>query len=221
MRFLVALISILFAAPCAAADIVIYRCTDTHGGITLQDTPCRNAAQQERRSLPAPPPAPVASDTPALIATAPTKAPDERDRSAPDFQPTRRTPQPLFLFERHDGETYENTTGIPERRWVPLWALGDDPRAPATALDPDTIGRTSPLRRTARDGTPALAVSAQTLGTWVEDICRPLSPEQICARHRDTLAGFGRRIFNAGQSEGDRLRAEESALRTRLQEECG
>ena len=220
MRALVPLMSILLAAPCAAANIVIYRCTDTQGGIALQDTPCRDAVQQERRSLPAPPPAPVARDRPAPIATAPTTSPEERDRSASDPQATPRTPQPLFLCERHDGETYESTTGIPERRWVPLWALGEDPRAPVTALDPETIGRTNPLRRTARDGTPALAISAQTLGTWVEDICTPLSPGQICARRRDTLAGFGRRIFNAGQSEGDRLRAEERVLRERLSAEC-
>ena len=135
-------------------------------------------------------------------------------------EPSQRRPQPLYVCVRYDGVEYESDTGVPERHWVPLWALGADPRAPSTALDPATIGRTSPLRRTARDGVPAIGVSAMTLGTWVEDVCTALSAAQICARRRDALAGYGRRIFNAGQSEGDRLRAEQAALRRQIREEC-
>lgn len=213
-----ALTLLLIAGTAGAADVVVYRCTDAQGRIALQDKPCADAALQEQRRLPAPTTAPPPS------ATADVARPRAAERSQAPPEPARaprRTPQPLYVCERYDGETYESTTGQPQRRWVPLWALGDDPRAPATALDPATIGRTSPLRRTARDGVPAIGVSAQTLGTWVEDVCVPLSAAQICARRREALAGFGRRIFNAGQSEGDRLRAEERSLRAQVAGECG
>lgn len=213
---------LLFAALLAtsgttpAADIVVYRCTDAMGNVSLQDTPCGKTQQEERRVLRAP--AASAPSMPALVPTTPT-TPESADETTPDVSPTRR-PRPLFVCERYDGVEYESPTGIPERRWVPLWALDADPRAPGTALDPSTIGRTSPLRRTARDGVPALSVSTATLGTWVEGRCTPLTPDQICARRRDALAGYGRRIFNAGQSEADRLRAEQAALRSQIHEEC-
>ena len=204
------------SAATPAADVVVYRCTDAAGNVSLQDTPCGKTQQEERRVLRAP-----AASTPSMptrMPAAPTP-PESVDEIAPD-RSSKRRPQPLFVCERHDGTEYESETGIPQLHWVPLWALGADPRAPGTALDPSTIGRTSPLRRTARDGVPAIGVSAMTLGTWVEDVCTRLSPAQICARRRDALAGYGRRIFNAGQSEGDRLRANEAALRAQIREEC-
>lgn len=212
------LFATLFVASTAtrAAEVVIYRCTDAAGGVSLQDTPCDRTQREERRVLRVP-----RGSSPPLPAPAPTTpaSPAPVDGIVRDAPPPRR-PQPLFVCERHDGIEYESDTGMPERRWVPLWALGADPRATGTALDPSTIGRTSPLRRTARDGVPALGVSAMTLGTWVEDVCTPLSAAQICARRRDALAGYGRRIFNAGQSEADRLRAEQASLRARIRAEC-
>lgn len=207
--------SLLLATATSQADVVVYRCTDAAGAVSLQDTPCGRASQQQRRTLPTP----RAPGQPAPTSKRPMPAmPEPETRAAPDA--VHRGPAPLYLCERYDGQTRESTTGIPERHWVPLWALDADPRAPRTALDPDTIGRTSPLRRTARDGVPALQVNAMTLGTWVEDVCAQLSPAQICARRRAALDDYGRRIFNAGQSEGDALRAEERALRERLAQEC-
>ncbi|MBB5207856.1 hypothetical protein [Chiayiivirga flava] len=216
VRTLAAII-VLLAATAAQADVVIYRCTNDGGAVRQQDTPCRSGENQQRRTLPLPTfpvTAPPASPPPA--ASAPPGAPPPTNESS-----VRRAPAALFLCQHGESnQTYESTTGIPQRRWVPLWALDADPRAPRTALDPTTIGRTSPLRRNARDGVPALQVNALTLGTWVDDVCTPLSPAQICARRRAALDDYGRRIFNAGQSEGDALRAEERALRAQLAQEC-
>lgn len=209
--------SLLLATATSQADVVAYRCTDATGAVSLQDTPCEQSAQQQRRTLPTPR-APEPRPPTAVVRPLPA-GPEPTAPATPDTVP--RDPAPLYLCRRYDGQTRESTTGIPERHWVPLWALDADPRAPRTALDPATIGRTSPLRRTARDGVPALQVNALTLGTWVDDVCTQLSPAQICTRRRAALDDYGRRIFNAGQSEGDALRAQERALRMQLAQECG
>lgn len=217
-RLTIGLLFSVIASLAMAADVVVYRCTGADGHVSLQDTPCDAAANEERRLLrapAAPPPAPVG----ALARD--SAQPAEMQTPSPETNVMPATPPPLWLCERYDGKTYESSTGIPQRHWVPLWALGADPRAPATALDPDTIGQTSPLRPRPGGGTPTLSVSAMTLGTWVEDVCTQLTPTQICAHRRQELAGYGRRIFNAGQSEGDRLRDEQAALRLRIAQECG
>lgn len=211
------LLILLASSPALCADIVVYRCTGTTGVISLQDVPCAAGEREERRRLSAP--VDRAPATNQVFAPSSPQPTHDTVRSSSDATP-RRAPPPLFECERYDGERYESADGIPQRHWVPLWALDADPRTTGSTLDPATIGRTSPLRRTARDGVPALSVSAATLGTWVEDSCRLLSPAQICARRRDALADYGRRIFNAGQSEADRLRAEEASLRAQIREEC-
>ena len=218
MRHLLTALVITTASIAQAADVVVYRCTGADGHISLQDSPCVASAIEERRVLRAPP---VSSDTPSLVAPRPPQSRDNSTATPLDTAPAQRAPDPLWLCQRYDGQTFESSTGIPQRHWVPLWALDADPRAPASALDPQTIGRAGPLRPRPGRGTPTLQVSAMTLGTWVEDVCTPLSPAQICARRHSKLEGYGRRIFNAGQSEGDRLRDEQAALRAQIAAECG
>lgn len=205
------------ASIAQAADVVVYRCIGADGHVSLQDTPCDAAADEERRVLRAPG---ASSNTPPTIVPRTPPPRDDSATSPPDTAPARRAPDPLWLCHRYDGQTYESTTGIPQRHWVPLWALDADPRTPSP-LDSATLGRAGPMRPGPDGGTPTLQVSAMTLGTWVEDTCMQLSPAQICARRQDDLAGYGRRIFNAGQSEGDRLRAEQATLRARIAAECG
>ena len=182
----IALVLLATAAP--AAEITVYRCTDADGAVSLQDKPCAATQTQERRALRAPddPPASAQSSPSPSTRDIDARPGAESDRTTTPALRARRAPAPLYVCERHDGTSYESSTGVGERRWVPLWALGADPRAPADALDPATIGRTSPLRRTARDGEPALQVSAATLGTWVEDRCVALSPAQIRPSPRRT-----------------------------------
>lgn len=206
------------SAATSAADIVVYRCSDGTGAVRLQDTPCRGGEQEQRRVLRTPDVPPAAPPLPSPL-TDNTPAPAAPSGGIAPRRPVR-DPAPLFVCLRHDGSEYESASGIPERRWVPLWALDADPRTQGRALDPASIGRTSPLRRTARDGVPMISISGAALGTWVEGRCTALSPEQICSRRRAALAGYGRRIFNAGQSEADRLRAEEASLRRQMREEC-
>lgn len=218
MRACLPLLLAVVATSATAADVVVYRCTGADGHVSLQDTPCHADADEERRLLRAP----AASPAPAATAPpAPARPADPAPSTPPVERAAVRAPSPAWLCERYDGETYESATGIPQRHWVPLWALDADPRALPHALDPDTIGKAGPLRPRPGGGTPTLQVSAMTLGTWVEDVCRPLTPAQICARRRAELDGYGRRIFNAGQSEGDRLRDEQAALRARIAADCG
>jgi hypothetical protein len=220
-RWLAASILVLLgAAPCRVtqgAQLTVYRCVAGDGAITLQDMPCppgsAEQARQWRRPLEAPP-RPAAA--PSALPEASEPAPE-----APAPVAARRAPAPRFECLRPDGDTYESADGQGEPRWVPLWTVGLDPRAPA-----QTFGRTGarPAPRPAfRPGAPAAPPDAAALGpgVWIRDACRVLGPGEICARRREQIDALARRAHNVGTGEASRLRAQRGALLMLLDEECG
>lgn len=213
--------AILALATCRAshaAEAVVYRCSDADGAVSLQDAPCPPDQAQQRRVFRTPGTGEASRDPPA--ASMPSPAPSAATQPAPTR--AARAPQPLYECLRHDGSVYESTTGIAERRWVPLWVAGLDPRAPPQRFG--TVGRTPPPPPRSGPGLTTATPDpgrAYGAGVWVEDRCRRLSASETCARHRDRIAGLGRRIHNSGQqSERERLRAEQQGLRARHREEC-
>jgi hypothetical protein len=199
-----------------AADTVVYRCSSDAGAVSLQDTPCAPQQTEQRRVMRRP--VELATPEPLPIAPAPGPPPQQ----SPPEPVARRDPQPLYDCRRHDGSVYESQSGIPERRWVPLWVVGLDPRAPPRLFgevgrSPPKAPRSGPGLTTAMPG----AGNAYGAGVWVEDQCYRLPPQEICARRREHLAELGRRIFNGQQRERDRLRVEQRGLRAQLREECG
>ncbi|HEY9255849.1 MAG TPA: DUF4124 domain-containing protein, partial [Stenotrophomonas sp.] len=44
----------LFAAPAAAQDIAIYRCTAADGALTVQNQPCPKGMRQEKKMMQTP-----------------------------------------------------------------------------------------------------------------------------------------------------------------------
>lgn len=206
------------SAPAQSAELTVFRCVDDRGGVTLQDQRCPPGTAEEARQLRRPldpPPAP-------RMAAPQSAAPPAVDIPVADpAAVVRRTPAPRYECLRDDGVIYENDTGIPEVRWVPLWTLGLDPRAPAR-----TFGRTGakPERRADfrprvpdRVDDPALALGP---GAWVEDVCRPLSVGELCRRQRAHIGELAHRAASTTTGEAALLDAERARRRIQYAEEC-
>jgi hypothetical protein len=133
-RLLAACVATFLLATAAAGaaraqgTVVIYRCTDAAGGVTLQNgTPCPKGSKQEVRRMTAPPPAPP---PPAFVAPAPVAAPPAQPAPTPAAEtPTSRVlqpPTPLFACRKWNGDEYLGDTGEPPSECVPLDVRGID-----------------------------------------------------------------------------------------------
>lgn len=130
-----------YSAPAAFAQngVVIYRCTDANGALTIQnDTPCPKGSKQERRVVEAVPvssappfvPPPAAPRTPVSAPAAPISPPSPVAPASPP--PVASEPQsviadsdrlpPPWLYECHtyNDDTYFSESGAPAPRCVTL-----------------------------------------------------------------------------------------------------
>lgn len=152
---LMCLLLLLAAAPLAQAQVVIYRCTDASGAVTLQNgTPCPKGSKEVKRVVEAAPsqsraqflsgsttPAPAAAPatpvappaTPAAaapvaapVASAPAPAAASTDRGL------RTPPPPLFECRTWEGHRYLGDDAQPPPRCIPVAVTGLD-RTNATA----------------------------------------------------------------------------------------
>ena len=97
-----------------AGDVVIYRCTDASGALTLQNAPCPKGMKQEQRTLQGVntvPMAPANSASPPTTAqtrpAAPTRpATQEPAPAAPATDASRLPPPVLFQCTTYDKDTY-------------------------------------------------------------------------------------------------------------------
>lgn len=143
MRMRLLLCSLLLALPAAhGQDVVIYRCTDAAGALTVQnDVPCPNGSQQQRRVMenaPAPtapppayiPPAPVVAapqpEMPAVVASEPASA---TTTGAAIADANRLPPPALFECRTYSNQRYLSDDGNPPQRCAPLQtiSLSGDP----------------------------------------------------------------------------------------------
>lgn len=126
------LLSAADAIPARAA-VVIYRCTDASGAVTVQnDTPCPKGSKQTRRVLETPPPGatpPAPLEPPAIVpAPAPEPAPAPQPAATtpastiPDNE--RLPPPPLFECTTFDNDRYLSDDGTPSERCVTLDVTG-------------------------------------------------------------------------------------------------
>ena len=224
MRFAVAasiagLLALAGATAAAAEAVRVYRCTDAQGAVALQDAPCADDQAEQVRDLqrPVDAPAPPRPAVPSATAAAPLAPAPVQELVVRHVEP-----QPLYECVREDGSRYESTSGRPERRWVPLWTLGLDPRAPPTTFGAVGRPRPSPTLSQPRSSLPAPAPDAYAAGTWIEDRCYRLPAAEVCARRRARADALGRRIFNTvRQSEREQLRLEQRGLEEQVRAECG
>lgn len=195
------------ATPPAAPPVIVYRCTDAAGKVSLQDAPCARGQTQQERQMLRPqdaPPAPPAAPAPPPV-QAPPPAPAPPVYLAP--------PRPLYECVTPDGRRYTSDDGRGNPRWEPLWVLGGGLSRP---------GR--PAAAPAQAAPPHLHAPRWPLvggGGWVRDDCSMLPPAEACARLRDRRAELRTRFFNAQEKERDALRSEERALNARLDNDCG
>jgi len=187
----------------ARQSVVIYRCTDASGAVTVQnDVACPKGTQQQRRVIetePAPhtPPAPPGTPTaPApLVAIAPMPAPSVIE-SPPTDSPAE-VPPPLPLAERNAPP--------------PLFACKTWNREEYLSDDPVPAERCAPMQTTGLGGDPAQGAGAACL--VVTDFCQPVPEAALCERWRDRLMRAEAIVeFNrardpvAAKTELDRLR---------------
>ena len=152
------LFSLLLASGAAPAqsDVVIYRCTDAGGALTVQnDTPCPRGSRQEKRVIqdvpvgpepmrpaPAPPVARAAtSPTPAPSVPAVTRTDARADvapaQSAQADDVERLPPPVLFECRTYDNGRYLSDSGIATERCMALAtsSLDGRPSDVATACE--------------------------------------------------------------------------------------
>jgi hypothetical protein len=201
-RFLLLSLTALLAVSAAhAADVTIYRCTDSKGHLTLP--PPR----------PAPPPAPA-------IAT-----PRE---SAPRYV-MMTPPQPLYECVTPDGERYTSDTGEGHARWEPLWTYGYPAypiRSGGGGYSANIGVRSGNVSGNVRIGerfpsSPPVLVPAMPTGQWVRDVCQRLPQGEVCDRLRDERYELNRRWNIAQPSERAQIDRETRGIDARLANDCG
>lgn len=134
MRLMLLALGLLPAASAFADDVVFYRCTDTAGHLTIQNSPCPKGMREEKKAMqgistvpmgkPARPaaPAPVAPPRPEAVPDAPREEPAE---VVDDGKP-RLPPPVLFQCTTYDRDGYITESSEPQKRCVPLRTVGLD-----------------------------------------------------------------------------------------------
>jgi len=110
-----------FVGGAAAQDVVVYRCEDDQGRVTLQDAACPAGQRQQTRHLQRPQ-APPTTTTATAAATA-TEPPPETPAPAAPAAP-RPSPPPLWQCTAWDGDVRYSENYDPNPRCVPLAVLG-------------------------------------------------------------------------------------------------
>lgn len=133
------------ALPPAAAlaqhrQVVIYRCTDAGGHVTLQnDVACPKGTRQKKQVVDVPPPMPTYQPReqrmPAIVAEeqAEEQAAIESVLPPPVPAAERKPPPPLFQCSTWNQDTYLTEDGTPKERCAPLQVVGLDGRSPQGA----------------------------------------------------------------------------------------
>lgn len=120
----------------ARAGVVIYRCTDAFGRLTVQnDVPCPKGSKQRRQVIDTPPPmpayrAPPAAPKPVVPLVA---APASASPGAGPLLP----PPPLFRCHTVENDSYLSEDGVPSPRCIAQDVVGLDgaPGSGATACE--------------------------------------------------------------------------------------
>ena len=129
----------------ATGQVVVYRCTDTSGHVTIQnDVACPAGTRQERQLIDTPPalPAYVAREVrmPDVVAGEQARVEQAVSEAVADAVPVpvpeseRTLPPLLYQCRTWNGQDYLTEDGTPARRCAPLQLVGlDGPSVPAAA----------------------------------------------------------------------------------------
>lgn len=205
----------------AADDVVIYRCTDGKGRLTLRDSPCAKGERQETRSMVRPKDAP---------SRAPSPMPSQNVVAAASPPPqviVINAPRPLYECVTPDNARYFSESAEGNPRQVPAWTLGAPLFARVPTGEPGRIdfqvenGRVSGNYSSGSLGSVVVpTAAAYGATTWIRDACFPLPPGEVCARVRDRRDELRRRFVIAQPSERAALGREERSIEARLNQDC-
>lgn len=184
IAFALALLGLLCLPAFAQRQIVIYRCTDASGAVTIQnDTACPKGSKQKTSTIDVPPSMPAyearAERMPQIVA-AEKKQEDERAQEAiqdalPPPVPVaeREAPPPLFQCTTWDDQTYVGTEEVPPQRCVPIQVVG---------LDGAVNGAAQACR-------------------YTTDTCEPIPEDGLCRAWRRRLDEAKFRAHFAGEND--------------------
>ena len=187
------LASVTGFAPAAGAQerIVIYKCTDAAGQVTLQnDVACPAGTREERRSVDVPPALPAyvprEERMPAVVAAeqADEDARIDRAIAAPVPPALRKPPPPLFQCSTWDDVHYLTEATAPQTRCAPLQVVG------------------------IAGATPAASACEQ-----VTDQCSAIPEEALCRSWKKRVDEAEFRWKFAGAADGEDPRLEYEQLR--------
>lgn len=126
LRCLVGSLVLLACGASQAAGVVIYRCTDAFGALTVQnDVPCPKGSHQKREviqpaaPMPAYRPVPRPAEPKPVVAPAPVPAPDAAS-AAPVADADRLPPPALYRCNTFDNDSYLSEIATPAPRCVRL-----------------------------------------------------------------------------------------------------
>ena len=126
---------IFLAAPAghAQGNMVIYRCTDSFGALTVQNNvPCPKGSHQDKRVIDVPPPMPAYVPppvAPTVVAAPDPVAPpvvDDTPADAAIADADRLPPPMLFRCNTFDNDSYLSEVAEPPPRCVRLQTVGLD-----------------------------------------------------------------------------------------------
>ncbi|MGO1073447.1 DUF4124 domain-containing protein [Lysobacter sp. CA199] len=223
-----------------AADVLIYRCTDERGQLSLRDTPCARGQQQQTVTMTRPvDPPPRAVQ--AVAAPSPRPTADSRPRVL-----MLRNPQPMFDCVRPDGSSYTSSNGDGNPRLMPIVDLGYGlPYYPdrntlgnRIGAPPPRLGESSAsIAVSGRHRNVQYAATARSGGYYpggydygygvyygsqlVRDECRQLPQQEVCSRLRDQRYQGDRRYNSALQSERTQITQEQRVIDAQLNTDCG
>ena len=176
--------------PADAAGVVIYRCTDASGALTMQnDVPCPKGSKQDKRVIESPAPMPAyrpPAPAPAPVVAAPAPEPPVAEEAPALPVGDRLPPPPLFQCNTYDNDSYYSEDPEPEPRCV---------RMPVTGLDGSSDS------------------AAGSACQMVTDQCQRVADGGACAawkqrlRQAEAAWKFGRaEVAEANQAEYERMR---------------
>jgi hypothetical protein len=184
------------AAPAQHRQVVIYRCTDAGGHVTLQnDVACPRGTQQQKQVVDVPPPMPTYQPReermPAIVAEEKVQEQAAIENALPAPVPVeeRKPPPPLFQCSTWDNETYLAEDETPQEHCAPLQVVGLDGATPQGA-----------------------ARACQT----VADQCQPIADEALCQTWKRRVGEAEFRWKFAGAADDDARHLEYEKLAATL-----
>jgi hypothetical protein len=183
-------LSFVLAIPAAHAQLVIYRCTDASGAVTLQNgTPCPKGSKQQKKVMETPAPT-LAPPSIAPPAVPPPPTPQPAPVVAPTPVPAPPPPEPVATPKQPPPALFECRT------WDNTRYLGENPQPPP---------RCAPMQVTGLDGSNAMAGGAAC--QMMDDQCQPVAEAALCDAWRQRVRELDARATFGG---GDALPPEEA-----------